>query len=209
MKPLLAPLAVVLLSIGTTACSSSNKSTNSAPRTSSSGTTATASSTTPTQSYTKADADKDNDVEAPDDDTNNNSVLDFGHAANAADRQAITTLVKRYYAAALAGDGAQACSMIYSTFAEAIPEDYGQSPPGPSYLKGGTTCPAVMVLLFKHFHSQLAVQVPLLEVSRVRLKEHQGLAVLRFGKMPERQIDVGREGQHAWKVEALLDSELP
>jgi hypothetical protein len=208
MKPLLALLAAMLLGVGAAACGSTSRKTNSTTQASVSTPTSVPAATSTTQDYTKADADKDNDIGAPDDDTNNNSVVAFGHAANTSDKRAIVTLVKRYYAAALAGNGTQACSMIYSTLAEAIPEDYGISPPGPSYLKGGTTCPAVMVLLFKHFHDKLAIQVPLLKVSGVRLKEHHGQAILAFGKMPERELSVAREG-NVWKVQALLDNELP
>jgi hypothetical protein len=213
MKSLLGLLAVCLLGIGVTACGETSKSIGSASQsTSSTAATNTTPSTTPSNTApapadTKVDGDKDNDISAPDDDTKNNSVLDFGHAASASEKQTITALVKRYYAAALAGDGAKACAMLYSTLAEAVPEDYGQSPPGQPYMRG-TTCPAVMALLFKHFHKQLAVEVPVLKVSRVRLDEHHGLAVLTFGNLPERDISVAREG-HVWKIEALLDSELP
>ena len=97
--------------------------------------------------------------------------------------------------------------MIYSTLAEAVPEDYGLSPPGPPYMRG-TTCPAVLTLLFKHLHSQLGLELPKIKVTRVRLTEHHGLAVLSFGTMPERQIQVAREG-HVWRLAALLDGELP
>jgi hypothetical protein len=211
MKPLLASVTVALLCFPVLACGSSSKGTGSASQTSSSATTPTTaavtSSTTPTPDFRKVDADKDNDIGAPDDDKNNNSVLDFGQAASSADQSSIASLIKRYYAAALAEDGAKACSLLYSTLAESVPEDYGQSPPGQPYMRG-TTCPTVMMLLFKHEHGKLTVQVPLMKVSRVRLKEHHGLVVLKFGKMPERQIPVAREGR-VWKVEALLDSELP
>lgn len=171
-------------------------------------TTAAASSSEETvTNYAQVDADKDNDVlAAPHDDTNNNKELDYGQAASPADRQAITALVKRYYAAAKAGDGANACALLYSTFAEAVPEDYGEQP-GPRYLRGGKTCAAVVTLLFEHLKSQLAVEVPLLEVTRVRLKQHQGYAILSFGSLPEREIPVAREG-HTWKIRGLLDREL-
>lgn len=214
MKLLLTLSAIVLLGVGTTACGSAGKSTGSAAHASSDATpTETTPSTIPSSTTsappeTKVDADKDNDVgAAPHDDTNNNSTLDFGKAASPSEQRTITMLVKRYYAAALAENGAAACSMIYSTLVEAIPEDYGQSPPGPPYMRG-TTCPAVMTLLFKHYHDQLALEVPRLQVARVRLKEHHGLAILSFGKrLAERQINVAREG-HVWKLEALIDSEL-
>jgi hypothetical protein len=211
MKSLLASVVVALLCFGVLACGSSSKGAGSASQGSSTSaatpTTAASTSTTPAPDFRKADADKDNDIGAPDDDKSNNSVLDFGKAAGSADQQKIASLIKSYYAAALAEDGAKACTLLYSTLAEAVPEDYGQSPPGQPYMRG-TTCPTVMMLLFKHEHGKLVVQVPLLKVSRVRLEEHHGIVVLKFGKMPEREIPVAREG-HVWKVEALLDSELP
>jgi hypothetical protein len=211
MKSLLALLAIALLGQSAAACGGTSKATGSASQASSriaatGAKAATASSATSTQNYAKADRDKDNDVEAPYDDTNNNEELNYGRAASSVDKQAIAALIKRYYAAAAAGDGAKACSMLYVTFAEAVPEDYGTSPPGQPYMRG-KTCPAVMALLFKHDHSQLIAELPLLEVRRVRLEQHHGLAVLSFGTMPERQIPVQRE-RRTWKIEALLDSAL-
>jgi hypothetical protein len=72
----------------------------------------------------------------------------------------------------------------------------------------GTTCAAVLTLLFKHDHPQLVAELPKLEVARVRLIEHHGIVILHFGTLPERQIPVAREG-HTWKLQGLLDSEVP
>jgi hypothetical protein len=212
MKLLFTMFAAALFSVGAIACGSASKGTVTAPRTSSHTSTASATQTTissgtTTPDYTKTDRDKDNDIRSPYDDTNNNSLLKFGSAANTSDRRAITALLKRYYAAATTQDGAKACSMIYSTLAEAVPEDYGVSPPGPPYMRG-TTCPRVITLLFKHFHDQVVADNAALKVTQVRLNDRQGLALLSFGTMPERQIHLTREG-HIWKIASLLDSELP
>lgn len=134
------------------------------------------------------------------------SVLYFGHAASPADYQAVTTLVKRYYGAATIKDGVTACSLILSTVEKAVPEDYGEAP-GPAYLRGGRTCPAVMTRLFEHFHRRLVHDEATLEVTRVRLATRGGYAVLRFGAPPEREITVVREGG-VWKVSSLLDSKF-
>jgi hypothetical protein len=213
MKSLLALFAIGLLSVYVAACGSTNKdssssasSTTNTPKTVSISTTPT--DTAPAPAETKADADKDNDSAAGQfDDTNNDRVLDYGQAASAANARVITALVKRYYTAAYTENGAEACSMLYSTLEESVPEDYGQSPPGQPYMRG-TTCAAVLTLLFKHFHPQLVAEYPKLQVARVRLIEHHGIVVLHFGTLPERQISVSREG-HTWKVESLLDSEVP
>lgn len=211
MKYLATLFVTALLGIGLSACGAGKSASSASPvpdAKTGSTTASAASGTAPAPAYIKADGDKDNDIGAPFDDTNNDLALNYGHPADAADKQAVTALLKRYYAAALAGDGAKTCAMLYVTFAEAIPEDYGPGSAGAPYLKQGKTCPAVMGLLFKHFHSQLAAELPLLKVSRVRLVQHHGFAILSFGTMPEREITVRRE-KRTWKVEALLDGELP
>jgi hypothetical protein len=225
-KRLLALCATVLLSVGTCACGQTGK------KSSTSASTAIAESRSTGEEFapegTKLDIDGDTDSAHPDEDehpkrrdrdndsdstgkdrydSDDRSVLDFGHAANAADSRQITALIRRYYAAAAAEDGTKACSMIYSTYAEAIPEDYGTSPPGPAYARG-TTCPAVLTLVFKHFHNEIMARLPKLEVSRIRIREHQGVAVLSFPGMSEREIRLSREGR-TWKAIALTDSELP
>ncbi len=213
IKPLLALPVIALLGVG--ACGGAGTGAGSAANvppsttaTASTPTTATgASVTASTPVSTKADGDKDNDVGTPGDDNDNRGALLFGHAASAPEKRTITALVKRYYTTALAGDGARACSMLYSTLAEAVPEDYGLVP-GPVYMRGAKTCPAAMALLFKHFHAQLALEVPKLEVTRVRLIEHHGYALLSFGTLPEREILVIREG-HTWKIGGIYDGELP
>ena len=215
LKRLLLPLflATAALVLGASACGEASKGTKSTPGHSSN---TTAASTDPSTNasgnkshseYTTIDGDKDNDVGAPYDDTNNNEMLDYGHAAAAADQRAVTALIKHYYAAAVAGEGAKACSMLVADLAKAVAEDYGRKSAGPSYLSSGTTCPVVMGLLFKHLHSQLATAVPQMQVTHVRLVGSHGLAVMSFGGL-ERQIPVIREGR-TWKVEALLDSEAP
>jgi hypothetical protein len=215
MRWLLGLLVIGLLGMLLTACGGASKDAGGPSPASSVGksqTTGTTSATTPANTppapvETKVDGDKDNDVGAPADDTNNNQALDFGHAASPSEASTITALIKRYYAAAGAEDGVKACSMIYSTLEESVAEDYGRSPPGQTYMLGNT-CPAVLRLLFKHFHPQIALELPKLKVARVRLIEHHGIVILHFGGLSEREIPVTREG-HTWKLAGLLDSEVP
>jgi hypothetical protein len=208
MKRLLTLLAAALLSVNLLACGDSKVSSTKSSSTDGTSARSTDVSDQSGQVHSKVDSDKDDDVGAAYDDTNNNSVLELGHAAGAADNRAVTELVKRYYAAAAAQDGDGACSMIVRTLADAMAEDYGHGSAGPAYLSAGKTCPTVMVLLFRHFQRHLALEVPLLTVSRVRISGRQGLAILTFRAMPERQIPVTKEGR-SWKIATLLDSELP
>jgi hypothetical protein len=206
MKRLLALLAAALLAAYACSCGSSGKSTNdTASHIAPIGTSA-AARVPPARAETTADADKDNDIGTPGEDTRNLRVQKSGHPADATDRRAITTLIKRYYAAALAENGAKVCSLLYSTLAEAVPEDYSGEP-GVPYMHGAKTCAEAMTLFFKHFHPQLAAEVPKLKVALIHLQEHQGAVQLSFGTLPERETTVSREG-HTWKMTTLLDKEL-
>jgi hypothetical protein len=153
------------------------------------------------------DADFDNDLKNIEykgfHDSDDYAIEAFGHAAGTADRQTVTRLVKRYYAAAGRGDGAAACLVIYSTLAATIPEDYGQSP-GPSYARG-KTCAVVMSKLFKHAHSQMVAPV---QVTGVRVKGKEGYVLLGSTSIPAGYIAVKREGR-TWKITMLLGGPLP
>jgi hypothetical protein len=163
--------------------------------------------TTTTAEHTQVDADKDNDVGAPYDDTNNARALAFGHTADPSQRRLIAGAIKRYYTAALAGDSAKGCAMITSADAETLAEDYGE-PPGPSYMRGAKTCVQGMTMLFDHIHTRLASEVPALRVMSVRLDERRAIALLSFGALPEREISMTHEAR-VWKISTLTDGELP
>jgi hypothetical protein len=213
MKLLLTLPAVVLLGVGATACGGVGKGPVSASQSSSNAAVAgsavvrTASSATPVQPSPKKDSDGDGDnLTNSFYDTDDKAILAYGHAASAAEVQAVTAVVKRYYAAASAGDGATACSLIYSILAESIAEDYGR-PPGPPALRG-KTCAVVMSKLFKQRHQQLTADVFTLKVTGVRVDGKRGSALLSFRRMPDRHILVHRE-RGAWKIYTLLDAGLP
>src|ERR1700722_12694083 len=224
-KQLLVLSAVSLLSLGVSACGGTSHASRPA-------TTSTTASSEANPEERPLDADHDTDVGKKDEDgsalpippevdrdndhdtsvhtrydSDDKSILDFGHAADPADKQQITALVRRYYAASAAEDGTTACSMIYSPYAESIPEDYGTSPPGPKFARGNT-CAEVMTKVFKHFHEGVAQRYPLLKISRVRVKGRVGIAILSFGpKLSEREIHLEKEG-HAWKALALIEKDL-
>jgi hypothetical protein len=137
-------------------------------------------------------------------DSDDHSTLILGHAASAADRRAITAVVKRYYAAAAAGDGAEACSMLTPSLARAAPEDYGKRA-GPVYLRGSRNCPAIMSRLFKHFHAELTGAI---EVTGVRVDSESTLALVGSSTIPAGEVAVKREGG-AWRLTSLLAHALP
>jgi hypothetical protein len=211
MKLLLAAFAIVMsLALGAAGCGGATGGTEAgATRGPSSpgGSASTIDTSRTASALPERDKDNDDDIGAPNDDINNNRIERYGHAASATDEWAVTELVKSYYAMAAAGNGVKACTLLDSSLAADAPEDYGRVP-GPAYLRGATTCPAVMAKLFRHSRAQLAAKTATLEVTSIRVSGNHGFALLSFGKMPERDITVRRE-HHRWKIGMLLDEELP
>jgi hypothetical protein len=164
-----------------------------------------ASNHTSTSSRYDNDADFDNDAIKNKGyyDGDDSAISATGQAARPTEERAIAALVKRYYAAAAAGDGAKACRLIYSTLEEAIPEDYGQ-PPGPAYSRG-KTCAVVMSKTFAHSHSQLAGGFA---VTGVRIEGKEARALLGSRTLPASFILLRRE-RGVWKINELLGQPLP
>lgn len=224
--------AMVVLSCGLAACGSVGKGTHSAVGASSNGAAAggavatTASKAALALERFKGDEDDDesaglntgdsrydNDADGDNDRTENenkgyydgddNAVRAYGHAASAAETGALTAFVKRYYSAALASDGASACSMMKRSLARAMPEDYGR-PPGPPYLRG-STCPAVMSLYFKHSHGSPSAAI---EVTGVRVEGPHAFVLLGSRTMPASYATLEREGG-SWRFVGMLGAPLP
>ncbi|MFZ2114906.1 MAG: hypothetical protein WAU77_14380 [Solirubrobacteraceae bacterium] len=226
-------LVGALLCMGATACGGSRDIPRSAPGASDSSTTGapttiTSSAIPPGQSLrgdgdadnpSDIDGNGDNDTAATggpdrDNDSPTRASYDFpdrddkvtfayGHPPSATVGRAISTVVKRYYAAASMDDGAAACSLLIASLAHAVPEDYGQA--GPSYLRGGKTCQAVLSMLFQHFHEQLTEAVTVVEV---RVEDSDAQVVFSSRKMPASHIFLVGQG-HSWKVSALIGQPLP
>jgi hypothetical protein len=143
--------------------------------------------------------DYDHDGDDGDDD------VSWGHAASAADFRAVVAVVRAYYAAGAAGNGARGCSLIYSLLADEIPELYGEGS-GPPELRG-KTCAVVVSKLFRHHRAHFRADSAWLRVFRVRVRGLRGLAFVRLPDTPIHDIPVHRE-HAAWRVEALIDSPL-
>jgi hypothetical protein len=139
-------------------------------------------------------------------DSDDDALRYFGHAADSVDRRDIAALIERYYSQAVAQDGAAGCTMIVSGIAKSVPEDIGR-PPGPPYLRGDT-CAVVLSKVFKENRRQLMAYAASLRVTGVRVLGGRAVAILGFRALPGRDFHLLREGG-AWKLESLLDGELP
>lgn len=205
MKPLFAVIAVAVLGVSAAACDSVTTSVRSSAASDARSVMGDGDGDNPgdVDGDNYADGDPDNDSRTSESyryhDKDDDPFLHYGHPAGAADARAVAAVVKRYYAVAGAGNGTAACSLLSSGLSTSVPEDYGRGA-GPSYLRGGRTCPAVMTTLFHHFHNQLAGPV---EVTDVRVKGSQAHAMLGSPTMPAGMLVLAREGR-AWRLEELL-----
>lgn len=154
-----------------------------------------------------ADADPDNDSKThaseryPDRD--DAPELGYGHPAATAERRAIVSVVKRYYDALASGDGELACASMLTTFAESVPEDFGRRA-GPSYLRGGDSCPAVITLLSRHYREQLGAAI---DVMGVRVERTLARAFVGSPTMPASGISLERQGGR-WAIAQVFGAPL-
>lgn len=198
------PLILAVLGLGLAACGGSNgdaasqTTSNHAPshHTKANGGASTATAT----NFSTHNNDRDNDGDHNNDDA---EVLEYGHTANATDRRVSVALVKRYYAAAAAEDGAKGCSMLAPFIAELVVENDGQA----EELRG-RSCATVMHKLFKLHHRRLAEKNATLKILDVRVDGNKALAILEFPFTPEVRKLVERRLGSTWRLLEPLDSIL-
>jgi len=153
--------------------------------------------------YLKTDGDPDADDRSTK--PSNDDELEMGRAArsgaSAADRAAVTAVVKRYYTAAAAGDGAAGCTMLFASLAAAIAAE------APGAYKG--SCAAALSRQFAREHQHLAgEQVGSMIVTGVHVSGAVGYATLGFQHAIEAEVILQREAG-GWKLNSLFDSPLP
>lgn len=137
-------------------------------------------------------------------DEDDDAVLNFGRAASAEELRKVRVLVRRYFTAAAAGDGAKTCSMLDPGIAKTtVVEEDGQMPG-----LRGKTCAAVMSKLLKLYHRHLVVVLDSLNVVRVHTEGLQTYVVLRVPTFRvAREFSLHRVGG-AWKIGQPLDEHM-
>ncbi|MFZ1926565.1 MAG: hypothetical protein WAU42_10525 [Solirubrobacteraceae bacterium] len=188
LKPCIGILTAIALSFALPACGDSSKSTPPAP----------SGEALVTAYFPHDKNDRDNDSDHNNDDAKN---LNYGSAASPTELRETRSLVRRYYAAAVAANGAQACALLVPFFAESVVEQYGHLPSA-----SGRTCAAVMSKIFRNYHAQIASKNATLRIPDVRVQNERALVILEFPSIPEvRQIHLRRIGDK-WRLLELLDS---
>jgi hypothetical protein len=121
-----------------------------------------------------------------------------GHSASTADTRAIAALVKRYYAAAAAGDGKRACSMMLPRLVRTIPVEYGKF--GASYMRGASTCSALEARLFAHLRARITSAI---RVTEVRVSNSNAWAFFGSKTTPPEVVSLARNGASWWISEPI------
>jgi hypothetical protein len=138
-------------------------------------------------------------------DSDDAQILKAGSAATPRQRAAISTVVRRYLADGAAGQDDAACRMLVPSLARSAPEIYGRGS-GPSYLRGATTCAAVLAKLFAHFRGQLERPTA---VTHVRVLGRNAFAALGSPSLPASYISVARSGHNGWSIGFVFPSVMP
>jgi hypothetical protein len=143
--------------------------------------------------------DRDNDYDHNDDDS---QTVHYGHAAGAADERSSVALVRRYFAAAAAADGARACALLVPLVAESIAEEAVGST-----VLHGKTCPTVASELFTREHRQLEQKRSALEVYAVRVNGNRGVILIEFPTIGRELRQIAERRIHgAWRIAELYDT---
>jgi hypothetical protein len=194
-RDLLTLLACAVLSAGLLACGGSSSS--SSAGTASSGAKAA-------RGYLEEDGDSDSDdphATHPEQD-DAAFLASYGARAPAAVERPIAAVVRSYYAASLAGNGASVCALLNPALATAVANERGQSG------AGAGACAAAIAPVLAQQHQHLLAESPAtMTVIGVYAKGNLGLVVLGFKHSPESELILTRAGG-GWKVDALYDTEL-
>jgi hypothetical protein len=138
-------------------------------------------------------------------DADDGTVLSYGHAVGPPQRAEIASAVARFFGAARSQDGKRACALLLARVSRSVPADYGRGSAGPPYLRGDTTCAAVMTGLFGHERDELTEAVTIVGV---RAEGRHAAVVVGSRAMPASEIFLERQGA-GWRLTSIFASPLP
>lgn len=141
--------------------------------------------------------DRDYDFDHNDDD---GEILDYGHAASAADSRAVGALIRRYYRAAAAENGAEGCALLIPALAESVAEQLSDS----AGLRA-PDCARALGRLFELEHRKLAGEATV-KVVLVRVDGERSLTMLSFANNPAVRQIFARRVDGSWKLREPFDS---
>jgi hypothetical protein len=137
-------------------------------------------------------------------DTDDRQAFAYGHAPDAATHRAIEGVVRRYFAAAAAWNGGIACGLLEPGRARTLPADFA-GPSAPAYMRGASTCAAVLERLFKHDNEELSGAISLFSV---RVEGAEARAIIASWTLRAGEAFLVHRG-HSWWMGKLLSEPLP
>lgn len=137
-------------------------------------------------------------------DADDAEAFDYGNSASHTDALALANLVRRYYIAAHASSGKDACLLMDRTFARAIPATYGPDP-GTHRNRRGESCESVMTQIFERSHRAIPAAIV---VVATRIQGDEARVVFASRTEPASQIDAHRDNT-SWTIVQTLGSPLP
>lgn len=149
----------------------------------------------------------DNDVDTPVPesyrfpDSDDREAFAFGHSPGSAS-SAINAVVKRYFAAAAAEDGASGCRLLIPSLASTVPDaNVGAN----GAVRGRrSTCAAALQSVFTHYHGELEGTV---QVASIRVKEATAQVIVTSRTLRAGEIFLTRQSG-SWWIEELLSRPL-
>jgi hypothetical protein len=182
-------LLVAALALGLTACGkTANNAVSSSQRPPSAASVKGSSTSTSSSATEKQSSPPQND----------DYISTYGHEAREPERHEIAEMVNRYYREALAGDGSLACSLVYSTLAKSVAQEYGAS-----VGLSNSNCSTVLPKLFQRAPGLYPADLASTRVTGVRVRGRNGFVQLSSRGMPTGEIAIAREGR-SWKLIALV-----
>jgi len=153
--------------------------------------------------YVTEDGDKDGDdgpnaSKAGQDDTT--LFASYHGQPSRTEARAIATLVKRYYIASAAEEGASACALLSVEISKGLESNRSQA--------GHISCAVAISPLLAQQHQLLTLENPAtMAVAGIHLRGNLALVALRFKRSFESTILTVREAG-TWKIDALLGSDM-
>jgi len=134
-------------------------------------------------------------------DSDDRPVFEYGKPARGAARGQIAAVIKRYYAAGTADNGAGACQVFMPLLAKGAAQEY--TLPGQSHHY--PTCAALMTAMFAQSRQELAAPVT---VVAVRVHGHEAHAVVASRTLRASYVELMRQGG-SWRLLAIGGEVLP
>ncbi|HEX3692374.1 MAG TPA: hypothetical protein VHU13_03435 [Solirubrobacteraceae bacterium] len=139
-------------------------------------------------------------------DVDNDAIYHWAAVADPADARAVAALLRRYYAVAIKGDAATACTMIDRIVIDRLEEgseEETRRAPNWAPRSASEACQRTMSATFAKRHRELVKDVTAFRVETVQQRGNHAVALIVSG--PERILQVSVRREHGiWRMDTPL-----